>query len=195
MEDRLQICQARVKEDSDFAVSEAVFYEVKRNSIIFLGSQGAELLAADELKDSDMKDLPQADDYYSSEGDSVALLNSKSHQDQSRKSCCMFFMSYRSPNPDLNVTPFAVVMLLVLFVIYVLNQADRLMLPVAIPSGLRCEVSVKDECRNSSNVAINISSNETDCIHFSDNEQGLLTGMQVELGLSIIVTKMWCKLF
>lgn len=105
-------------------------------------------------------------------------------------SCCP---SYRSADPDRTVTPFAVVLLAVLFAIYILNQADRLVLPVAIPSGLRCEVS-EDDCRNSSHTGsvsdgtmtgffldaeenASNSSNETaDCIHFDDYQQGLLTG-------------------
>lgn len=103
--------------------------------------------------------------------------------------------SYRSADPDRTVTPFALVLLAVLFAIYILNQADRLVLPVAIPTGLRCEVKEED-CRNLtkkvstedafedtltgmfSGDGINESnaSNNTDCIHFNDYEQGLLTG-------------------
>lgn len=103
--------------------------------------------------------------------------------------CCPF--SYRSADPDRSVTPFAVILLAVLFGVYILNQADRLVLPVAIPSGLRCE-DTKEHCRNLSSTwgrpghsviegARNSSngsdsSNQTDCIHFNDYEQGLLTG-------------------
>ena len=102
--------------------------------------------------------------------------------------------SYRSADPDRTVTPFAVVLLAVLFAIYILNQADRLVLPVAIPSGLRCEFK-EDDCRNlTSKVSTedplkdtltglfvdtpnaSNTSNETDCIQFNDYEQGLLTG-------------------
>lgn len=116
-----------------------------------------------------------------------------------------FFSSYRSSNPDERVTPFAIVLLLILFLIYVLNQADRLVLAVTIPAGLRCELKVS-ECGAVNNGSVNSSltlayseqletgdetmrnfieqyntggSNETeDCIHFSDKEQGLLTGKQ-----------------
>lgn len=192
MEDRLQISLARGEEVSASPSSaslsehrkEAVFYEAKGEVVTFRGksSKGA----ADELTDSDMQqtDDPAAksDDGYSSEADTVELLKPSKKKDRwYSSSCYQFCMSYRSPDPDLKVTPFAVILLTILFIIYVLNQADRLMLPVAIPSGLRCEVSVQDECRNGSSVPINGTtpsneSNETNCIHFNDNEQGLLTG-------------------
>ena len=91
--------------------------------------------------------------------------------------CCL---AYRSSNPEQRVTPFAMVLLIVLFIIYVLNQADRLVLAVLIPAGLRCDLG------NSSNdtscvVPSNQSDSEnrtdfTDCIEFNDFEQGLLTG-------------------
>ena len=110
-----------------------------------------------------------------------------------------FFSSYRSSNPDERVTPFALVLLLVLFLIYVLNQADRLVLAVTIPAGLRCELKASECGVNTSNsslmldlgenfqgddvtvhnfLTVNGSSNTTsdDCIHFSDSQQGLLTG-------------------
>jgi len=52
--------------------------------------------------------------------------------------CCKRCMDcYQSSDTESRVTPFAVVILMVLFVIYVLNQADRLVLPVSIPAGLR----------------------------------------------------------
>ena len=114
-----------------------------------------------------------------------------------------FFSSYRSSNPEERVTPFALVLLLVLFLIYVLNQADRLVLAVTIPAGLRCELKAS-ECgvNTSSNSSLmlgfgeqsiaddvtmrnfleeysaNGSNNTTneDCIHFTDSQQGLLTG-------------------
>lgn len=185
MEDRLQISQARVEEDSENpdVASSAVFYEAKKEAVIFLGNLEAELLAADELAELDMAPRQDSslDGGYISEGDTMELLKAHRDQDKDRScsSCYGFCKSYRSVDPDLRVTPFAVILLAILFVVYVLNQADRLTLPVAIPSGLRCEVSIKDECRNTSSVPIytNTSSNDTDCVHFSDNEQGLLTGM------------------
>ncbi len=118
----------------------------------------------------------------------------------------LFFSSYRSGNPEERVTPFAIVLLLVLFLIYVLNQADRLVLAVTIPAGLRCELKAS-ECgvNTSTNSSLMLglgdsvesdyvtmsnlfqgsndsrSSNTTneDCIHFSDSQQGLLTGAYV----------------
>ena len=112
----------------------------------------------------------------------------------------LFLSSYRSSNPDERVTPFALVLLLVLFLIYVLNQADRLVLAVTIPAGLRCELKASECGVNTSinsslmlgpetdditmsnlfeGTSGNGSSNTTgaDCIHFSDSQQGLLTGM------------------
>ena len=115
--------------------------------------------------------------------------------------------SYHAPNGAAErVTPFAVVLLVVLLAVYVLNQADRLVLPVVIPNGLRCGV-VQDTCTenesNTSGVSFNHSvgssqafeaslvsiahyaedgsteagSNRSrDCIVFGDNGQGLLTG-------------------
>lgn len=110
-----------------------------------------------------------------------------------------FFSSYRSSNPEERVTPFALILLLVLFLIYVLNQADRLVLAVTIPAGLRCELKASECGVNTTNsslmldfdensqsedvtmsnfLAANGSRNTTssDCIHFSDSQQGLLTG-------------------
>lgn len=112
----------------------------------------------------------------------------------------LFFSSYRSSDPEERVTPFALVLLLVLFLIYVLNQADRLVLAVTIPAGLRCELKASecgvntstnsslmlglDESAGSDDITVsnlfegNGSGNATndDCIHFSDSQQGLLTG-------------------
>ena len=94
------------------------------------------------------------------------------------------YAAYRSPNSGSRITPFAIILLVVLFVIYVLNQADRLVLAVLIPSGLRCY----EDFSNTSNSTCSESSqddsgndtynetNSTDCIHFDNFEQGLLTG-------------------
>ena len=59
--------------------------------------------------------------------------------------------STRSPLRSLRlgkpkVSPFAVLILVVFLVIYVLNQADRLVLPVLIPAGLRCTEAESSEC-------------------------------------------------
>ena len=115
----------------------------------------------------------------------------------------MFFSSYRSGNPEKRVTPFALVLLFALFVVYVLNQADRLVLAVTIPAGLRCELKASEcganesinvttmltfdssEVSNANELTIhnfvdelnsNLTNKSPDCIHFSDSEQGLLTG-------------------
>lgn len=90
-----------------------------------------------------------------------------------------FVRSYRSTNPQKRITPFAVVLLLVLLSLYILNQADRLVLAVLIPSGLRCKLN---DTNSSSSCPVSVypSDNEsliTDgCISFNDAEQGLLTG-------------------
>ncbi len=102
---------------------------------------------------------------------------------EKRPPCCCD--AYQSDDPEKRVSPFAVVILLVLFLIYVLNQADRLVLPVSIPAGLRCHASVASQCNNTnfSNSALEInlmnlpaSNKSEDCIEFNDEQQGLLTG-------------------
>ena len=138
------------------------------------------------------------------EDDSAVLL----HQDMKKSqmqlmfpSVYLFLSSYRSSNPDKRVTPFAIVLLVVLFLVYVLNQADRLVLAVTIPAGLRCELkasecaangsinsslavaAMSDDVRDYSYESNGNSSNTSsqDCIHFSDSQQGLLTGELVLL--------------
>lgn len=147
-------------------------------------------------EDSDIKDDPEA-----------VLLQQDMKKSQMRilfPSVYTFFSSYRSSSPDERVTPFAIVLLIVLFLIYVLNQADRLVLAVTIPAGLRCELKAS-ECKvnGSTNNSLlstfgdhgvhpagndvtmidfledynaNTTNETKDCIHFSDSEQGLLTG-------------------
>ena len=137
-----------------------------------------------------------------SDEDSAVLL----HQDMKKSqmqilfpSVYLFLSSYRSSNPEKRVTPFAIVLLVVLFLVYVLNQADRLVLAVTIPAGLRCELKASECAGNGSNSSSvlmslsgssddvrlsnfgqeyvgNASNSSEDCIHFSDSEQGLLTG-------------------
>ena len=96
----------------------------------------------------------------------------------------LFIQLYRSSNPQSKITPFAVVLLVVLLLIYVLNQADRLVLAVLIPSGLRCD-DISSSNTSDESCSIHISNNDTelvnsynntDCIPFNDAEQGLLTG-------------------
>lgn len=95
-----------------------------------------------------------------------------------------FIQLYRSSNPQSKITPFAVVLLAVLLLIYILNQADRLVLAILIPSGLRCDDTSNSNTSDDS-CPVHISSNDTelvnpsnntDCIYFNDAEQGLLTG-------------------
>ena len=166
-----------------------MLYRTKEEKVVFLGSC-AELSIADEPTDLNMsrsKGSSGGADGYISEDDAVALLKDDDDEGAHPCSCFRLCTSYRSPDHDFKVTPFAVILLLILFVIYILNQADRLMLPVAIPSGLRCEVSIKSECRNSTDDPNNSSNldNTTDCIHFSDNEQGLLTGACTTMPLNL----------
>lgn len=98
------------------------------------------------------------------------------------------FLRFFYPSPGVNgqarhITPFAVALLIVLLAVYVLNQADRLVLAVVIPNGLRCGVE-KDGCPGS-NYSTNTTnttgsdgnSSHEDCIKFNDDQQGLLTGM------------------
>lgn len=163
---------------------EAVFFDATTESVTLNKAVNLQ-----EDDNSDMKQIYSDNDTTDAEGESekysTVLLSGKSK----KRTCCSFCPSYRSADPDRAITPFAVVLLAVLFAVYILNQADRLVLPVAIPAGLRCEVSIKNECRNLtqwegstgyvSEVELNFSntSNATeDCIHFSDYEQGLLTG-------------------
>ena len=183
MEDRLQISQAQEEENAIVRatpVVDIVRYNAKEESLSFLSAttSTSDIETAEEQSESDMQETdPSETKYgYSKDPDTVALIKRTTRKDKDG----MFYklcMSCRSPDPELKVTPFAVILLGVLFVVYILNQADRLMLPVAIPSGLRCKLSVKSECRgNISEENTSNDSNQTDCIHFNDNEQGLLTG-------------------
>ena len=156
---------------------------------------------AGNLKTEESSSAMGAEDSDAREDSQAVLLQpdmKKSQMQELFPSVYMFFSSYRSSNPDKRVTPFAMVLLLALFLIYVLNQADRLVLAVTIPAGLRCELKAS-EC--GANESINItttvsldssnaneftlnnffgeenSTKSQDCIHFSDSQQGLLTGM------------------
>lgn len=90
-----------------------------------------------------------------------------------------FLKTYRSNDPQSRITPFAVILLAVISVVYVLNQADRLVLAVLIPSGLQCIDN------NASNTSADVCVTEdhdsqllnvSDCISFDNAQQGLLTG-------------------
>ena len=84
------------------------------------------------------------------------------------------------------ISCFSIALLCILLFIYVLNQADRLVLPVVIPAGLRCSGENKSAvCAALSlnqSTFLNVSwdvDNRTaspSCIAFNDWEQGLLTG-------------------
>ncbi len=159
--------------------NEAVIFDAASESVILKGTESHLTTMKSSHPDtgSDTDGTTLDDDGYRS----VLLANKKKRS---------FFPSYRTHDPERTITPFAVILLAVLFVIYILNQADRLVLPVAIPAGLRCANNDKNECRNLTdtesegytitshiNTAVNLS-NETnrDCIDFDDFEQGLLTG-------------------
>ena len=87
-----------------------------------------------------------------------------------------FRKSYRSSDPQSRVTPFAVVLLIIISIVYVLNQADRLVLSVLIPSGLQCiKNGTNDTCITDDHQMDN-DVNISDCISFNNAEQGLLTG-------------------
>lgn len=132
----------------------------------------------------------QSEAPHEQEADATMLLHSSEKKPRLQylcPRCYSLYRSYRSPaaDPHERVTPFALVLLSVLCLVYVLNQADRLMLPVVIPSGLRCETAGESECANSSSSSsssdaspmANASEGQgVDCIHFSDDQQGLLTG-------------------
>ena len=111
----------------------------------------------------------------------TSLLAGQKHEDGRLILLLSRFYRWKSRDGERErVTPFAVVLLLVLLAVYVLNQADRLVLPVVIPNGLRCDVG-KQDCSNNSggaaNATLNGSSSDSDCIRFNDDQQGLLTGL------------------
>jgi MFS family permease len=113
-------------------------------------------------------------------GNATSILAEAPHQ-QSKQTSFFLRNFYRRSwdGKAEGVTPFAVVLLLVLLAVYVLNQADRLVLPVVIPNGLRCDVGKEDCAANattSGNNSLNSSSSSGDCIQFNDDQQGLLTG-------------------
>ena len=119
--------------------------------------------------------------------------------------CYNFLQSYRSTDPQEKIAPFAVILLLVLLVVYVLNQADRLVLPVVIPAGLRCELSGADDCTVSASEDINgtfsnvsnftnltTGSDDGDCISFNDAEHGLITGRFSRIYMCICTERIPC---
>ena len=164
---------------------EAVFYNANTGSIELVSSS----VSTDDQEE--MKGEYHTDNETSGGEDTVEDCNYDTVllENKQKRGLLNYCPSYRTTDPERVITPFAIVLLVVLFIVYILNQADRLVLPVVIPAGLRCEVSGED-CRNlthphSSDVSVvshmsdslSNSSNDTeDCIHFNDYEQGLLTG-------------------
>lgn len=71
----------------------------------------------------------------------------------------------------------ALISLFVLFIISVLNQADRWVLAVLLPYGMRCPYEENSTCSNSTVAPYTGACLDTDgCISMSDSGQGLLTG-------------------
>ena len=197
MEDLLQIRQAQLESDIPLISIQdqnnlIVSYNVRTESVTL---QEEEFEEETHLKLVDMDDSPPLSDAESANYDTVLLAK---EEEKGCQSCCS---AYRSPNPEKKLTLFAVVLLLVLFLVYILNQADRLVLPVAIPSGLRCEGSA-EKCRHSNNDTMTLLENNSnqsdsnateDCIHFTDYEQGLLTGTLPKLQIYSLKTPLAVK--
>ena len=150
---------------------------------------------ADEVEPKEDTGLTREETHNSANGakyNSTEDVGGEKAQTVSHKSfLSLFKMPFYSQE---RVSWFAIILLLILFYIYVLNQADRLVLPVLIPAGLRCDYS-KDNVTclkniqekqgltklytegsgNDSNSTTNAPS-ETGCVDFNEFEQGLLTG-------------------
>lgn len=75
-----------------------------------------------------------------------------------------------TPKDQVTTTHGAVAALVVLFFVSVLNQADRWVLPVVAPDGMRCFLA-GDNCSNSS-----VSNASCGCVDFNTYDQGILTG-------------------
>ena len=181
MDDHIQVCEAKEDLQTIGAKPEVVVtYDAKTDSCTMKTvPNGAHYTADDPI---------EAMSAVSDQQYNTVLLREDEKKSKCQyvcPSCYNFFNSYRSTDPQRKVTPFALVLLLVLFVVYVLNQADRLVLPVVIPAGLRCGASEAEECGNASNLS-NSTNNTEDCIVFSDHEQGIITGrMLLSIGLSV----------
>ena len=195
MDDRLQLYEARQTAESEPPAPEVtVFYDSSTESCDLDFNKNGVLPNDAHLSESGIDSegsLDRSERQYT-----TVLLREEQKKSQlflSCPSCYNFLKSYRSTNPEERVTPFALGLLFVLFVVYVLNQADRLVLPVVIPDGLRCYVELDNECANQTNTSViegsasgsivitflndsNLSDANNDCIDFSDDEQGLLTG-------------------
>lgn len=194
MDDRLQLYEARQMAESEPPPPEVtVFYDSSTESCDLDFKRNGEFPNDAHPSESGIESESSLD--RSERQYTTVLLNEEQKKSKlllSCPSCYNFFKSYRSTSPEERVTPFALGLLFVLFVIYVLNQADRLVLPVVIPDGLRCDPTF-EECVNHTNSSVvegsgsgstvftflndsNLSDANSDCIEFSDAEQGLLTG-------------------
>ena len=142
--------------------------------------------AADKTMSEDDIKKTDEDDDVKDDSTEVLLSHETKNKHTSSSTLCFpdwqtFLKSYRSSDPQSRVTPFAVVLLLVISIVYVLNQADRLVLAVLIPSGLQCinggPNGSNDSCvTEDHNSQIDNDVNNSDCISFNNAEQGLLTG-------------------
>lgn len=68
-----------------------------------------------------------------------------------------------------------VLSLVILFVTYVVNQADRWLLPVVAPAGMRCHLRPSN-CTLSTKNSTAEHDCQGDCVDFDDYDQGILTG-------------------
>ena len=143
--------------------------------------------AADKtMSEDDIKKTDEDDDVKDDSTEVLLSHETKNKHTSSSSTLCFpdwqtFLKSYRSSDPQSRVTPFAVVLLLVISIVYVLNQADRLVLAVLIPSGLQCindgPNGSNDSCvTEDHNSQIDNDVNNSDCISFNNVQQGLLTG-------------------
>ncbi len=140
-----------------------------------------------EMEENDCKKDDKDDELTD---DSTEVLLAKGRSDDTNSSSLFpgfmssfplaFLKSYRSSNPQSRVTPFAVVLLFMISFVYILNQADRLVLAVLIPSGLQCineeDNGTNDTCVTEDHNSQFDNGNESDCIKFDNFQQGILTG-------------------
>ncbi|XP_072051600.1 MFS-type efflux pump MSMEG_3705-like [Amphiura filiformis] len=110
-------------------------------------------------------------------------------------------------NSEVGVDPISkwrsVICLLVLFGVYVLNQANRQVLPVLIPAGVRCYYNGTNECDLHTNPTLVTPNKEMvfpykaeiqndgicdpeDCIEFTNAQQGVLTGPAVTIVYTVV---------
>lgn len=143
------------------------------------------LAGPDEDMTEDKSKKEEEQDEIVTDDSTEVLLSHEVKQSSSLAFLCLpnlqtFLKSYRSNDPQSRITPFAVVLLVVISIIYVLNQADRLVLAVLIPSGLKCinggENGTNNTCINEDHDSQLDNLNISDCISFNNAQQGLITG-------------------